>query len=65
MNGKEPNEHEAVCARCGAEAEWSYLDSQKSRIEVLCPDCGRYEISREQFDQETTEMAEIDESERG
>jgi len=64
MNGKERNEHEALCPRCGAEAEWSFLNADKSRIEVRCPDCGRYEISREDFDQDAIDSADIKEMDR-
>ena len=63
MNGKERNEHEALCPRCGADAEWSYLDSEKTQIEITCPDCGRYEMAREEFDQAETENAELNEPE--
>jgi len=35
------------------------LNSNKSRIEVRCPDCGRYEMDREEFDQASTDSAEI------
>ncbi len=64
VDGKERNEYETVCPRCGADAEWSFLSRDKSRIEVLCPDCGRYEISREEFDLALTERAGIEEPER-
>jgi predicted RNA-binding Zn-ribbon protein involved in translation (DUF1610 family) len=64
MNGKERNEHEALCPRCGAEAEWSFLDPEKNEIEVMCPDCGLYEMSREEFDQATSERAQLEEFER-
>jgi len=65
MNGKEPNEHEAACPRCGMEAQWFFLDPEKSRIEVMCPNCGRYEMAREQFDQVVAESVETDEPEPG
>ncbi len=64
MNGKERNEHEAPCPRCGADAQWSFLNAEKSRIEVMCPDCGRYEIAREEFDQAAIESAEIEAADR-
>jgi endogenous inhibitor of DNA gyrase (YacG/DUF329 family) len=64
MNAKERNEHEALCPRCGAEAQWSFLDSEKTRIEVMCPDCGRYEMAREEFDQAAVESAELKETDR-
>ncbi len=61
MNANEQNEHEAPCPRCGADAEWSYLDENKNRIEVQCPDCGRYEMSKEEFDQVAAENTELTE----
>ena len=64
MNGKERNEHEALCVRCGAEALWSFLDPEKNLIEVMCPDCGRYQMTKEDFDQAAVEDAEINEPER-
>lgn len=63
MNAKERNEHEALCPRCGSDAEWSYLDAEKTEVEIICPDCGRYQMTREEFDQVETENAEINESE--
>jgi len=59
MNGKEPDEHSAPCPRCGAEAQWSFLKPEKSRIEVMCPDCGRYEMTKEEFDRAAVESAEF------
>ena len=41
---------EAVCSHCGADAAWSFLDEEESRVEVVCPDCGRFEMTREEFD---------------
>jgi len=64
MNGKERNEHEALCPRCGAEALWSFLDPEKRAIEVMCPDCGRYEMTREEFDQSAIDSAELEELDR-
>jgi endogenous inhibitor of DNA gyrase (YacG/DUF329 family) len=63
MNGKERNEHEALCPRCGAEAQWFFLDPEKSRIEVMCPDCGRFEMTREEFDRAAVDNAELNEPE--
>jgi transcription elongation factor Elf1 len=64
MHGKERDEHEALCPRCGAEAEWSYVDAEKNRIAVMCSNCGRYEMPREEFDQALVENAELNETER-
>jgi len=62
MNGKERNEHEELCPRCGDEAQWSYLDAAKSRIEVKCPGCGRFEMTKEEFDLAAAENAGLSES---
>lgn len=51
---------EAACPRCGADAAWSFIDAEKNRIEVICPNCGRFEISRGKFDQAETDRIEID-----
>jgi uncharacterized Zn finger protein len=57
------DEHEIPCPRCGADAEWSYLDESKTTIEVMCANCGVVEMSREDFDQATTDNAELTEPE--
>jgi hypothetical protein len=58
VTGKERNEHYTFCPRCGAEAQWSFSDHHKERVEIMCPDCGRYEMPREQFDNVVTESVE-------
>lgn len=50
VEGKEGT-REALCGHCGLDAAWSFLDEEESRIEVVCPDCGRFEMTREEFDQ--------------
>lgn len=65
MNGNQPNPHQGVCPRCGADADWSYVDAEKSRVEIVCPDCGRYEMTREAFDQLAVESAEVNEPNPG
>ncbi len=55
----ERDEHEIPCPRCGAEAAWFFSDTEKSRAEIICPNCKRFEMSREDFDQATTENAEL------
>ena len=60
MDTQDRNEHQTPCPRCGAEAEWSYVDPAKARVEVMCSECGRYEITREEFD-EAMEDAEAGE----
>lgn len=50
MHAKERDEHEQTCPRCGGQAQWSFLDAEKSRIEVMCQDCGRFEMPKQEFD---------------
>jgi hypothetical protein len=64
MDGKERNEHEALCPQCGAMAQWSFLDAEKNRIGVMCPDCGCYEMAREEFDQAVIDSAEVPAADR-
>ena len=40
----------AVCPLCGGEAEWSFVDDEMTRVEVLCGDCGRFEAPKTAFD---------------
>jgi predicted RNA-binding Zn-ribbon protein involved in translation (DUF1610 family) len=52
---------EALCSRCGGEAAWSYLDEQESRVEIVCPDCGRFEMIRGEFSQAEADIVEPEE----
>ena len=61
MNGKERDEHEIHCPKCGADAEWSFLTSAKTDIEVMCPDCGRFTVGKEEFDSAIADRALISE----
>jgi len=60
MNSKERDEHQMPCPRCGAEGEWSYLDPENSDIEVMCSDCGRFVMTREEFDRAMAERADLE-----
>jgi predicted RNA-binding Zn-ribbon protein involved in translation (DUF1610 family) len=53
----------AICSRCGGDAEWVFLDSRQTRVEVICPDCGKFQMSRPEFDQVESEMVEPGEME--
>ena len=63
MNHKERDERDILCPRCGAHAEWSSLNLEGSRVEIMCPDCGRFEMDRAEFDQFGAEIAELNEPE--
>lgn len=65
MNAIQPNQHQSQCPRCGSDADWSYVDAGKTRVEIACPDCGRYEMTREEFNQAAVESAEVNEPDPG
>ena len=56
IEGKE-GAREALCNHCGGEAAWRFLDDEESRVEVICPDCGRFEMAREELDQAELDIA--------
>lgn len=59
---REEGIREGLCAYCGKEAIWRFLDEEESRIEVICPECGRYEIARPEFDHAQSEIPGPDEA---
>ena len=63
MDQKERDERDILCPRCGADAEWSFLEDDRSVVEIMCPDCGRFEMPRADFDQFGAEIAELNEPE--
>jgi transcription elongation factor Elf1 len=64
MQAKEHDERDLTCPRCGGDVESSFLDEEKTRIKVMCEDCGRFEMTREDFDQAAAEHAEIHDPEQ-
>lgn len=52
---------DAICPRCGADAEWIFADSEQTRVEITCPDCGKFYMPRAEFDHTESEIAEPDE----
>ena len=49
---------EAACIHCGKEAVWRFTDDRKYVIEVVCPDCGRYQVPSVDFEGEQFEIVE-------
>ena len=62
MNHKERDERITACPRCGADAQWSFVDAKKSKVEVMCSNCGRFVMARVEFDQAAAENVETSES---
>jgi len=46
------------CPRCRGEADWRFLDEAKEVVEILCADCGRFEMSRTEFEQAESDVVE-------
>ncbi len=57
MIGKESGPGEAICPRCGVDALWSYVDEERTLVEVVCPDCGPFELPRAEFEVAESEIA--------
>jgi len=54
MANREPEEGEALCPLCGEEV--SVRGDGESPVAVTCPNCGRLEMSKEEFDVIETEI---------
>ena len=54
----ERGQRDVVCVRCGADSEWIFVDSEKTRVEITCPDCGKFEMLRTEFDHAESEIVE-------
>ena len=61
MTNEQLNSPETICSRCGAEARWSFVDQEKQTVEVICPDCGRFEIPVAEFEQAEFDIAPAEE----
>jgi hypothetical protein len=62
MSWKERDERDIFCPRCGADAEWSFSHDDRSGVEIMCVDCGRFEMQRADFDRFGAEIAGVSET---
>jgi len=51
------------CPRCRTEATWRFLDEAKSLVEVVCLECGTFEMPRTEFEQAEADVIESAERE--
>ena len=61
MNHIQQNSPDTVCVDCGSEANWPFVDEAQQMVEIVCPDCGRFEVSRAEFEQAEFDIAQSEE----
>lgn len=57
----EEGPREILCPRCRADATWRFLDEEKRLVELVCSDCGIFEMPRIDFEQAESDIAEPNE----
>ena len=57
MNDQQQNSTDALCAHCGAEATWRFMDEARELVEIICPNCGRFEVPRAEFERAEFDIA--------
>ena len=61
MPDLQQNSPDTTCTRCGADARWGFLDTTEQIVEIVCPNCGRFELSRAEFEQAEFDIAQGEE----
>jgi predicted RNA-binding Zn-ribbon protein involved in translation (DUF1610 family) len=61
MEQEQQNSPDTICVRCGAEASWLFADDEKQFVEIVCPNCGRFEMTRAEFEQAEFDIAQAEE----
>ena len=61
MTNEQLNSPDTLCTQCAAEARWSFLDETKQAVEIICPNCGRIEMTAAEFEQAEFDTAPAEE----
>ena len=61
MTQEQLNSPDTICTQCGAEALWSFLDERRQTVELVCPNCGRFEMPAAEFEQAQFDIAQAEE----
>jgi len=45
-----------MCPHCGGQAEWSAGSPDKAQVDLICPSCGRFTLTRAEFDEAVADL---------
>ena len=60
MNHQQQDSVETLCSHCGGLASWHFVDETQQMVEIVCPDCGRFQVPRTEFEQAEFDIAQPD-----
>jgi predicted RNA-binding Zn-ribbon protein involved in translation (DUF1610 family) len=61
MNKQQQDSTETLRSHCGAQANWRFVDDATEVVEIVCPDCGKFEMPRAEFEQAEFDIAQAEE----